>query len=134
MTAALGADAYKHFVDAAEAAAKQEKPDLIQFTATLPQASAGQGIKIVMWPKAFLASWGPDSPKVADQIGRVKVPVLVIGGSRDPYLDKSGFDRLIGGIKDAKSIYYADGAGADHDFHGYEDRVANDVAQWLKAR
>jgi hypothetical protein len=81
-----------------------------------------------------LSYWGPRSLAVhSARIADVKVPILAIGGSRDPQM-QGGW--LLQFIKDAggpaASIFYGGPNGAPPSFEGFEHRVTDDIVGWVE--
>ncbi|TAK98410.1 MAG: alpha/beta fold hydrolase [Rhodospirillaceae bacterium] len=86
------------------------------------------------YAKAFLSYWGPNSIAVhTNLIADVKLPILAIGGSRDPHMQGGWllqFIKAAGGP--AASIFYGGPNGAPASFEGFEGKVADDIVGWAE--
>jgi len=82
---------------------------------------------------SFLSYWGPNSEAVHTQrISEINIPVLALGGSRDPYMQGGfliEFTEAAGGP--AEYIYYGGPRGATHSFGGFEDKITSDIISWI---
>ncbi|MEQ8509084.1 MAG: alpha/beta hydrolase [Rhodospirillaceae bacterium] len=85
------------------------------------------------YAKSFLSYWGPASAAVhTARIAEVDIPVLALGGSRDPFMQNAYLIEFTEAAKGpAKYIFYGGPEGAAYSFDGYEDRVAQDVLAWV---
>jgi len=82
---------------------------------------------------AFLSYWGPQSRAIHTRLIKdVKVPLLALGGSRDPFMQGAyliEFTEAAGPA--AQYIFYGGPNGAAHSFEGYETRVTDDILAWV---
>lgn len=81
---------------------------------------------------AFLSYWGPRSKAVhSELIKSVKVPLLALGGSRDPFMQGAWLIHITEAAgANAQYIFYDGPNGAPHSFEGYESRVTDDILAW----
>jgi pimeloyl-ACP methyl ester carboxylesterase len=147
---AMGDDAYLAAVQEAETAVKQGVGAAHLINVPFPQAtfdddprepmflsggsaSASSGFTYY-YADAFLSYWGPNSRAVhRDRIAEVKVPVLALGGSRDPQMQGAWllqFIKAAGGP--AVAIFYGGPTGATASFEGFENRVTDDLVGWAE--
>ena len=86
------------------------------------------------YANAFLSYWGPNSIAVHRKlIAQVKLPILVIGGSRDPHMQGGWllqFSKAAAGP--AASIFYGGATGAPASFEGFEGRLTDDILGWAE--
>lgn len=111
--AANGSDDYRDFVY------------LKHVPASVPTDIGGD--TLVMTPKAFLDNWGPDAPVLSKLVGKLGVPVLLLGAGQDTALDDAGFARLDGSGKAVSGRVYE---GAGHALAGQETKATADMLQW----
>lgn len=129
LRAKVGPAAYEAAL--AQARAKTPSDDYRDFV-YLKQVPAGVptdigGDTLVMYPAAFLDNWGPDAPVLSKLVGRLGVPVLMLGGAQDISLTPADFDRLKASAKPVTGRLYE---GADHDLTGQATRATADMLQW----
>jgi alpha-beta hydrolase superfamily lysophospholipase len=82
---------------------------------------------------SFLSYWGPNSKAMHTRIiPGVKLPILSLGGSRDPMMQGAfliEFTKAAG--PNAKYVFYGGPGGAPHSFEGFETRVTDDILAWV---
>jgi len=130
----MGPEKYaKAIGDAEELLKHNASEELMQFTIFQPPpAPAGkEAFKLLMLPDAFLSTWGPQAPALSEQIRKVRVPVLLLGGSKDMFITEAAFNQLTRNAQRVEVKWYGGNSGADHVFTGYESRVANDILSWI---
>lgn len=83
---------------------------------------------------SFLSYWGPSSKAVhLDRLAETNVPILALGGSRDPFMQSAYLITFTEAAKGpAKYVFYGGPDGAPYSLEGFEDRVAADVLAWVK--
>ena len=133
----FGKDAYKAIVAEAEAAVAAGDGNRVLVTAPFrmpPPAPQGSARPRPQLAASFLSHWGPDADTVhTKDMPKVKVPVLAIAGSLDPFVDLDylkRFTRSAGGKGDYR--WYDD--GAPHSLVGWEERTTSDIMAWLNQR
>jgi alpha-beta hydrolase superfamily lysophospholipase len=143
---AMGEETYARVVKEAEDAVKAGKGSTTLINVPFPQARyeddsrqpmflppPGSGFTYY-YADTFLSYWGPDSLAVhRERVAEMKIPVLAIGGSRDPMMQGAWllqFIRAAGGP--GASIFYGGPNGASGSFDGYEARVIEDIIGWTE--
>ena len=145
--AGMGEDAYARVVLEAQDAVRAGagKTQLIGTTFPQPRYEPDERMPMFLplpgagftfsYAEAFLSYWGPASEAVHSQlIAQVEQPILAVGGSRDPFMQGAWlieFTEAAGGP--ATYRFYDGPSGATLAFNGYEDRVADDIVNWLAA-
>lgn len=85
------------------------------------------------YAEPFLSYWGPGSSAQHTRlISEIDLPVLALGGSRDPSMQNAfllSFTEAAAG--DAKYIFYGGPSGASYSFEGFEERVTGDILSWV---
>ncbi len=142
----MGEEAYTKAIRDAEAAVKEGKGASTLIDVALPTAvydedprqpmflgQLGTGY-IYSYADAFLSYWGPNSLGAhRERVAEMKIPILAIGGSRDPMMAGGWlvqFIKAAGGP--SASIFYGGPIGAPASFDGFENRVAEDVIGWAE--
>ncbi|MBT5241481.1 MAG: alpha/beta fold hydrolase [Rhodospirillaceae bacterium] len=131
----MGKEAYQAIVKEAQAIADAGDNDIViaEFDMA-PPAPPGSSIVRPQTATSFLSHWGPNANTVhTKEMRKVKVPVLSIAGSEDPFVDEpflKAFTRAAGGK--AEYQYYDD--GAPHSLVGWEDRTTADIIGWVGER
>lgn len=142
---AMGEDLYARTVLDAEEAVRDGKGSTHLIDAPFPRAvyedddrqpmfisSPSSGFTYY-YADAFLSYWGPQSKAVHSQLIKdVKVPLLALGGSRDPFMQGAyliEFTAAAGST--AQFIFYGGPNGAPHSFEGFEARVTDDILAWV---
>ncbi len=132
--AGMGAERYRRVVTMAEqaVAAGDGRRQLIVAPYTMPPpAPSGSALTRVQLAESFLSHWGPRANTVhTAEIAKVRVPILAIAGNQDPfdsYEFMEAFTEAAGGPADL--AWYDD--GAPHSLLGWEQRVTEDVVNWL---
>ncbi len=142
----MGEDAYTKAIREAEVAVKAGKGASTLINVALPTTvydedprqpmflgQPGTGY-IYSYADAFLSYWGPNSLGVhRERVAEMKIPILAIGGSRDPMMAGGWlvqFIKAAGGP--SASIFYGGPIGAPASFDGFDSRVAEDVIGWAE--
>jgi alpha-beta hydrolase superfamily lysophospholipase len=142
---AMGEDRYARAVLQAEEAVRDGKGASTLIDMPFPQPayeddprqpmflpSPGSGFTYY-YADSFLSYWGPQSQAIHTKlVGNIKLPVLALGGSRDPFM-QGGFllEFTTAAGKSASQIFYGGPNGATNSFEGYEGRVVEDIVTWL---
>ncbi len=142
---AMGEDRYARTVLEADEAVRDGKGATHLIDAPFPQtvyeedprqpmflSAPGSGFTYY-YADAFLSYWGPKSKAMHTQlIKQVGVPILALGGSRDPMMQGAFLIEFAeaAGPK-AKYIFYGGPGGAPSSFEGYEARVTDDILAWV---
>ena len=83
--------------------------------------------------ETLLNWWGPDADNhLSDIIAHFEIPQLLLGGTADRVTQPERLEFLKDSARNSRRvdvITYADG---DHYFSGYQNDVANDIANWLE--
>lgn len=131
----MGKEAYRAIV--AEAQAHVDAGSNAMVVAQFDMAPPAPPNTRIMRPQtaeSFLSHWGPDANTVhTKEVSKIKVPVLSIAGSKDPFVDEAflkEFTRAAGGK--AEYRYYDD--GAPHSLVGWEARTTDDILAWVGER
>jgi hypothetical protein len=82
---------------------------------------------------AFLSYWGPESKAVHTRLVKdLKVPLLALGGARDPFMQGAWLIRFTEAAGPASQfVFYGGPGGAPHSFEGFETRVTDDIVTWV---
>ncbi|MCB2107185.1 MAG: alpha/beta hydrolase [Rhodobacteraceae bacterium] len=142
---AMGEDLYARTVLEAQEAVRDGEGGTHLIDAPFPRAiydddarqpmfiSAPQSGFTYYYADAFLSYWGPNSKAVhTDLIKNVDLPLLALGGSRDPFMQGAYLIKFTeaAGPK-ASYIFYGGPDGAPHSFEGFERRVTDDILAWI---
>ncbi|MSO72946.1 MAG: alpha/beta fold hydrolase [Rhodospirillaceae bacterium] len=142
---AMGEDRYARTVVEAEEAIRDGKGATTLIDARFPQPAYDEDPRQPMflplpgsgftyyYADSFLSYWGPGARSVHTQrVADVKVPILALGGSRDPLTQGAhliDFTEAAG--KNAGYIFYGGRTGATNSFEGFEGRVVDDIVVWM---
>jgi len=142
---AMGEDRYARTVLEAQDAVRDGKGATQLIDAPFPQtvydedprqpmflSAPGAGFTYY-YADAFLSYWGPNSKAMHTRIiPEVKLPILSLGGSRDPLMQGAfliEFTKAAG--PNARYVFYGGPGGAPHSFEGFENRVTDDILAWI---
>lgn len=131
----MGSDAYDAIVTEAQAITDAGENNIViaEFDMAPPAPPNSRVIR-PQTATSFLSHWGPDANTVhTKEIRKIKVPVLSIAGSKDPFVDEAflkEFTRAAGGK--AEYRFYDD--GAPHSLVGWEQQTTDDILEWVGKR
>ena len=81
---------------------------------------------------AFLNYQGPQShTALSAEIGKQTIPILLLGGTKDPWLPAGRLNALKAAATAAPRVDILSYDGVGHSFEGVFDRSADDIAHWL---
>lgn len=140
----MGEDLYARAVLEAQEAVRDGEGDTHLIDYPFPQAAYPDDPRQTMhlpppgsgftyyYADSFLSYWGPNSQAVhTSRVADVEVPILALGGSRDPFMQNAYLIKFTEASKGrAKYVFYGGPQGAAYSFEGFEDRVAADVISW----
>lgn len=87
--------------------------------------------------KTWWALAGPEAegPKAYKNISRIKVPILLVYGSKDEYIESHEFTQLAETAKKSGNKHVAHVClDAKHTFDGKHDKLAEVIVEWLNAK
>jgi len=142
----MGEDLYARAVLEAQEAVRDGEGDTHLIDYPFPQAAYPDDPRQTMhlpppgsgftyyYADSFLSYWGPNSQAVhTARIADVSVPILALGGSRDPFMQNAYLIKFTAAAQGrAKYVFYGGPQGAAYSFEGFEDRVAADVISWAE--
>jgi dienelactone hydrolase len=142
---AMGEDLYARTVLEAQEAVRDGKGGTHLIQAPFPRAiyddddrqpmfiSAPTSGVTYYYADAFLSYWGPESKAVHTRLVKdLKVPLLALGGARDPFMQGAWLIRFTEAAGPASQfVFYGGPGGAPHSFEGFETRVTDDIVTWV---
>ena len=143
---AMGEDRYARTVLEAQEAVRGGEGGTHLINAPFPQAAYDDDARQPMYlsvpgagftyyyADSFLSYWGPASKAIHKRlVADLGIPTLALGGSRDPFMQGAYLIEFTEAAGDqARYIFYGGPDGSTNSFDGYEARVADDIAAWLK--
>ncbi len=143
---AMGDDRYARMVLEAQEAIRDGRGASHLITTPFPQPAYDEDDRQPMhlpvpgagftyyYAESFLSYWGPTSEaKHTSLVSNFDVPILALGGSRDPFMQGAYLIEFTEAAGDRASyIFYGGPDGATNAFDGYERRVVDDIAAWIE--